>query len=89
MYTNDYQKYKEKLLLKRIYREIGISVYLVDIFDRMSDRERLLEAIRCCRLDDCEHCPMQEEVCDELRVDMEELPAELIDFIERELEVIQ
>ena len=52
----------------------------------MSDREKLLAAIRCCRQDDCEHCPMQEEVCDELRVDMEELPAELIDFIERELE---
>ena len=50
-------------------------------------RKEILEAIRCCRRDDCENCPLQKEICDQLIVDMDEIPAELMDMIERELEV--
>lgn len=53
----------------------------------MSDRRRdVLKAIRCCRDDNCRYCPLQGEICDQLRVDMESLPAELVDMIEDELE---
>jgi len=52
-----------------------------------NDRRRdLLKAIRCCRDDNCKYCPLQQEICDELRVEMESLPAELVDMIEDELE---
>ena len=50
-------------------------------------RKKLLKAIRCCREDRCEDCPLQEEICDELRVDMVDLPEELVDMIEKELEI--
>lgn len=52
----------------------------------MTKRERTLETIRCCRVQACERCPMMEEICDELRVDMVDLPEELVDMIEEELE---
>ena len=52
----------------------------------MTKRERIREAIRCGRTGACERCPMMEEVCDELRVDMVDLPEELVDMIEEELE---
>lgn len=55
----------------------------------MSEQKRtkeILKAIRCCRGDLCSKCPLQKEICDELRVDMESLPAELVDMIEEELE---
>ena len=48
--------------------------------------KRILKAIRCCRDDLCTQCPMQKEICDELRVEMESVPAELLDMIENELE---
>ena len=48
--------------------------------------KELRTAIRCCRKDDCEHCPMQGKICDELMVEMESLPAELLDMIEEALE---
>lgn len=46
----------------------------------------VIKAIRCCRDDNCKKCPLQLEICDELRVDMESLPVELVDKIEEELE---
>lgn len=49
-------------------------------------RSDVLKAIRCCRDDNCKYCPLQAEICDELRVEMESLPAELVDMIEEELE---
>lgn len=52
----------------------------------MTKRERIRETIRCCRTGACERCPMMEEVCDEIRVDMVELPEGLVDRIEEELE---
>ena len=53
----------------------------------MSDRRmEVLKAIRCCRDDNCRYCPLQKEICDELKVEMESLPAELVDMIEEELE---
>ena len=53
----------------------------------MSDRRReVLKAIRCCRDDNCRYCPLQKEICDELKVEMESLPADLVDMIEEELE---
>lgn len=53
----------------------------------MSDRRReVLKAIRCCRDDNCRYCPLQKEICDELKVEMESLPSELVDLIEEELE---
>jgi hypothetical protein len=48
----------------------------------MITKQELREAIRCCRSDDCEHCPLQEEICDELRVDMVDLPEDLVDLID-------
>ena len=48
--------------------------------------KRILKAIRCCRDDLCVHCPLQKEICDELRVDMESVPAELLEMIEDEME---
>lgn len=47
---------------------------------------KVLKALRCCRDDMCTQCPLQEEICDELRVDMESVPSELLDRIEEELE---
>ena len=49
-------------------------------------RRKILKALRCCRDDMCANCPLQEEICDELRVEMESVPAELLDRIEEELE---
>ena len=45
----------------------------------------LLAAIRCCRDKKCDECPMQVEICDELRVAMMDLPEELVEKIEEEL----
>ena len=47
--------------------------------------EDLMEAIRCCRDKKCDECPMQEEICDQLRVAMLDLPEELVEKIEEEL----
>ena len=52
----------------------------------MTKKERIREAIRCCREGACERCPMQEETCDELIVKMVDLPEELVQKIEEELE---
>lgn len=52
----------------------------------MTKKERIREAIRCCREGACERCPMQEEICDELIVKMVDLPEELVQKIEEELE---
>ena len=50
----------------------------------MKRSEMILEAIRCCRKQEgCEMCPLQGEICDELYVEMEEVPAELLDEIEK------
>lgn len=48
--------------------------------------KELREAIRCCRADDCENCPLQQQICDQLAVVMESVPAELLDLIEEALE---
>ena len=47
-------------------------------------REDLIAALRCCRDDDCEHCPVQKETCDELFVETVEIPVGLIDLIDAE-----
>lgn len=55
----------------------------------MSDNKRtkeILKAIRCCRDDLCNKCPLQHEICDELWVDMESLPVALVEMIEDQLE---
>ena len=46
----------------------------------------VLKAIRCCRDDLCAVCPLQGTICDHLAVEMESLPADLVDMIEEELE---
>ena len=49
-------------------------------------RTKILDAIECCRERNmCDSCPMQEEICDEMIVEMIKLPAELVDMIEKEL----
>lgn len=48
--------------------------------------KNILKAIRCCRDDLCSRCPMQLEICDELRVEMESLPAGLVDLVEEAME---
>ena len=54
----------------------------------MSDkREMIKKALKCCRRGgSCTKCPLQKEICDELIVDMEDVPAELLDMIAEELE---
>ena len=52
----------------------------------MTRRERILEAIRCCREQACERCPMMEETCDDFAVRMNSLPEELVNQIVDELE---
>ena len=52
----------------------------------MIDRSELLIAVKCCREDRCDECPLQEKICDELRITMESIPADLLDLIEEELE---
>jgi len=54
----------------------------------MNDRlEKIKRALKCCRRGgSCERCPLQEEICDKLYVDMEDVPAELLDMIAEELE---
>ena len=52
----------------------------------MNELDKLREAVRCCRREECERCPLQLQICDELEVEMESLPAELLDMIENELE---
>ena len=47
---------------------------------------KLLKAIECCKEKRCEECPMQPEICDELRVAMLDLPEELVEKIKEELE---
>ena len=57
----------------------------------MSEQNRtkeILKAIRYCRDKLCTKCPLQEEICDELWVDMETIPAELVDMIEDQLEEV-
>lgn len=49
-------------------------------------RGKVLKAVRCCRKDNCICCPLQRKICDKLLVEMESLPAELVDMIEHELE---
>lgn len=48
-------------------------------------KEELREALRCCRAGTCEGCPLQEEICDELTVPMDDVPAELLDMIDEVL----
>lgn len=56
------------------------------MMDKKEKRE-LKEAIRCCRVEGgCEQCPLQLEICDELVVEMENIPAGLMDLIEEALE---
>ena len=50
--------------------------------------KKLLDAIECCREKRCDICPMQAEVCDELRVAMVELPEDLVEKIEETLSKI-
>lgn len=49
-------------------------------------KKELKEALVCCREKKCEKCPMMLEICDELRVNMVDLPEELVDLLEEELE---
>ena len=51
----------------------------------MTRAEKLAEALRCCRQGLCEACPMQVETCDELELELEEIPTALLDRIEEEL----
>lgn len=46
----------------------------------------VLKTIKCCRGDQCSECPLQDEICDTLFVEMEELPSDLVDLIEEVLE---
>lgn len=48
----------------------------------------LLEAIECCKGEEarCDLCPLQEETCDELAIEMIELPLMLVELIEKVLE---
>ena len=43
--------------------------------------QKLIDALACCREKRCDECPMLKEICDELRVDMVDIPEELVDLI--------
>lgn len=47
----------------------------------MTDRD-VIRALQCCRKDNCAGCPLLETVCDEFPVEMESLPAALLNGIE-------
>lgn len=53
----------------------------------MSDRLKdILDAIECCRANErCSECPLAEEICDEIWVDMVTIPEALMYKIEAEL----
>ena len=53
------------------------------------NREELRKALRCCREDGCEDCPLQVDICDQLYIDTEIIPTELLDLIENELSDIK
>ena len=44
----------------------------------MTDLEK---AVECCREKRCEECPLMTTICDDLRVNMVDLPEELVDLI--------
>lgn len=46
----------------------------------------VLKALKCCRKDSCDQCPLQKEICDTLTVEMEKIPRELLDLVEGTLE---
>lgn len=46
---------------------------------------KILKAIECCKEKRCDECPMQREICDELKVAMLDLPEDLVDKIVDEL----
>ena len=48
-------------------------------------RERILAALKCCRHDLCENCPIQLDICDTLYVETDVIPTDLLDLIEKEL----
>lgn len=50
---------------------------------------KILKAIACCREKRCGECPMMSEFCDEMRVDMVDLPEELVELVEREMEEME
>ena len=56
------------------------------IIGGMHDRMDVLKAIKCCREDRCDECPLQGQICDTLFVEMTELPTELVELIEEILE---
>lgn len=43
--------------------------------------EKIREAVECCKNKQCDMCPLMEEICDELKVDMVDLPEELVELI--------
>lgn len=46
----------------------------------------LLDAVECCRMkDQCDHCPLREVICDEMFVEMINLPVGLVEKIEEEI----
>lgn len=47
----------------------------------------LLKTLRCCKEKKCEDCPAMTTFCDEMRVDMIDLPEELVELIEERLEI--
>ena len=49
-------------------------------------RKEILKAIRCCREGRCTDCPMIGTICDDMRIDVVDLPGELVDLIEEQLE---
>ena len=50
-------------------------------------KDDLLKALKCCKVQhQCDQCPLQEEICDELFLEMIKLPEELVERVIDELE---
>ena len=47
--------------------------------------DQLIQAVECCRFQMCENCPLQTEICDDLAVEMVDVPVRLLDMIGMEL----
>lgn len=51
----------------------------------MTERQEIAAALKCCRQGNCSVCPLQEIYCDELIVETAEVPVELLERAEEEL----
>ena len=55
----------------------------------MTNKRQLREAMQCCKDGTCNKCPLQQELCDTLYVEMVEVPEQLLDLIDENLKTYE